>query len=61
MCLKHPLSLNVDLQSQLDSVTIELVQLINVNQDGIDLNNKGNLKEALSQTIMYDFRYNIKK
>ena len=52
MCLKHPLSLNVDLQSQLDSVTIELVQLINFNQDGIDLNNKGNLKEALSQNIM---------
>ena len=61
MCLKHPLSLNVDLQSQLDSVTIELVQLINFNQDGIDLNNKGNFKEALSQTIKYDFRYNMKK
>ena len=59
---EHSLSLNVDLQSQLNSVPIELVQLINFLQDGIDLNDKGFSKEALtiSQTIMCNFRYNIK-
>ena len=61
-CQEHSLSLNVDLQSQLDSVPTKLVQLINFLQDGIDLNDKGYPKEALaiSQTIMYNFRYNIK-
>ena len=61
-CQGHSLSLNDDLQSQLDSVPIELMQLINFLQDGIHLNDKGYLKEALaiSQTIMYNFRYNIK-
>ena len=61
-CQEHSLSLNVDFQSQLDSVPIELVQLINFLQDGIDLNEKGYSKEAvaISQTIMYNFRYNIK-
>ena len=58
----HFLSLNVDLQSQLDSVPIELVQLISFLQDGIDLNDKGysNKALAISQTIMCNFRYNIK-
>ena len=61
-CQEHSLSLNVDFQSQLDSVPIELVQLINFLQDGVDLNEKGYSKEAvaISQTIMYNFRYNIK-
>ena len=61
-CQEHSSSLNVDRQSQLDSVPIELMQLINFLQDGIDLNDKGYSKEALaiSQTIMYNFRYNIK-
>ena len=61
-CQEYSSSLNVDLQSPLDSVTIELVQLINFLQDGIDLNDKGYSKEALaiSQTIMHNFRYNIK-
>ena len=40
-CQEHSLSLNVDFQSQLDSVPIELVQLINFLQDVIDLNDKG--------------------
>ena len=54
--------MNVDPQSQPDLVLIELVQLINFLQDGIDLNDKGYSKDALaiSQTIMYNFRYNIK-
>ena len=57
-CKEHSSSLNFDLQSQLDSVPIELVQLINFLQDGIDLNDKGYSKEALaiSQTITYNFR-----
>ena len=38
---EHSSSLNVDLQSQLDSVPIELVQLINFLQDVIDLDDKG--------------------
>ena len=51
-----------DLQSQLDSVPIELVQLISFLQDGIDLKDKGYMKEALaiSQTIMYNVRYSMK-
>ena len=55
-------SLNLDPQRELDSVPIELVQLINFLEDGIDLNDKGYFKEALaiSQTIMNNFRYNIK-
>ena len=40
-CQEHSSSLNVDLQSQLDSVPIELVQLINFLQDLIDLDDKG--------------------
>ena len=54
--------MNVDLQSQLDSVPIELLQLINFLQDGVDLNDKIYSGEALaiSQTIMYNFRCNIK-
>ena len=61
-CQEHSLSLNVDLQSQIDSVHIELVQLINFLQNGIDLNDKLYSKEALaiSQAIMYKFRHNIK-
>ena len=61
-CQEHSSSLNVDRQSQLDSVPIELMQLINFLQDGIDLNAKGYSNEALaiSQTIMYYFGYNIK-
>ena len=61
-CPEDSPSLNVDLQSQLNSVSIELVQLINFLQDGIDLNDEGSLKEALAipQTIMYNFRCNIK-
>ena len=61
-CQEHSSSLNVNLQSQLDSVPIKLVHLINFLQDGIDLSDKGYSKEALaiSQTIMYNFRYNIK-
>ena len=61
-CKEHPLSLNVDMQNQFDSVPTELVQLINFYQDEIDLNDKSYSKEALgvSQTIMYNFRYNIK-
>ena len=61
-CQEQSSSLNVDLQSQLDMVLIELLQLINPLQDGIDLNDKGYSKEALatSQTIMYNFRYNTK-
>ena len=35
-------------KSQLDSVPIELVQLINFLQDEIDLNDKGYSKEALA-------------
>ena len=56
-CKEHPLSLNVDMQNQFDSVPTELVQLINFYQDEIDLNDKSYSKEALgvSQT-----RYNIK-
>ena len=59
---EHSSSLNVDLQSQLDSVPIKLVLLINLLQDGINLNDKDYSKKALaiSQTIMYNFRYNIK-
>ena len=55
-------SLNLGPQRELDSVPIELVQLINFLEDGIDLNDKGYFKEALaiSQTIMNNFRYNIK-
>ena len=55
-------SLNLDPQRELDSVPIELVQLVNFLEDGIDLNDKGYFKEALaiSQTIMNNFRYNIK-
>ena len=61
-CQEHSLSLNVDLQTQLDLVPTELVQLINFLQDGIDLNDKGYSKEVLAifHTIMYNFRYNIK-
>ena len=61
-CQEHSSSLNVDLQSQLDSVLIELLQLINFLQDGVDLNDKSYSGEALaiSQTIMYNFRCNIK-
>ena len=57
-CQEHSSSFNFDLQSQLDSVPIELVQLINFLQAGIDLNDKGYSKEALaiSQTITYNFR-----
>ena len=57
-CKEHSSSLNFDLQSQLDSLPTELVQLINFLQDGIDLNDKGYSKEALaiSQTITYNFR-----
>ena len=40
-CQEDSSSLNVDLQSQLDLVPIELVQLINFLQDVIDLNDKG--------------------
>ena len=40
-CQENSSSLNVDLQSQLDSVPIELVQLINFLQDLIDLDDKG--------------------
>ena len=40
-CQENYSSLNVDLQSQLDSVPIELVQLINFLQDLIDLDDKG--------------------
>ena len=60
-CQKHS-SLNVDLQSQLDLVPIELGQLINFLQDVADFNDKGYSKEApaMSQTIMFNFRYNIK-
>ena len=59
-CQEQSSSLNVDLQRQLDLAPIELLQLINPLQDGIDLNDKGYSKEALatSQTIMYNFRYN---
>ena len=51
-----------DLQSQLDSVPIELVQLISFLQDGIDLKDKGYMKEALaiSQTITYNVRCSMK-
>ena len=61
-CQEHSSSLNVDLQSQLDLVPIELLQLINFLQDGVDLNDKSYSGEALaiSQTIMYNFRCNIK-
>ena len=61
-CQEHSSSLNVDLQSQLDLIPIELVQLINFLQDVIDFNDKGYSKEApaMSQTIMFNFRYNIK-
>ena len=54
-------SLNLDPQRELDSVPIELVQLVNFLEDGIDLNDKGYFKEALaiSQTIMNNFIYNI--
>ena len=57
-CQEHSSSLDVDLQSQLDLVPIELVQLINFNQDGIDLSDKGYLKEALAifQLIMYNIK-----
>ena len=60
--IERSLSLNVNLQSQLDSVPIELVQLISFLQDGIDLNDNGysNKALAISQTIMCNFRYNIK-
>ena len=47
-CQEHPSLLNVDLQSQFDSVPIELVQLINILRDGIDLNDKGYSTEALA-------------
>ena len=40
-CQENSSWLNVDLQSQLDSVPIELVQLINFLQDVIDLDDKG--------------------
>ena len=40
-CQENSSSLNVDLQSQLDSVPIELVQLISFLQDLIDLDDKG--------------------
>ena len=40
-CQENYSSLNVDLQSQLDSVPIELVQLTNFLQDLIDLDDKG--------------------
>ena len=40
-CQEHSSSLNVDLQSPLDSRPIELVELINFLQDGIDLNDTG--------------------
>ena len=61
-CQEYSLSLNIDLQIQLDSVPIELVQLITFLQDGINLNDKGCMKEALAilQTVIYNFRYNIK-
>ena len=61
-CQEHSSSLNIDLQSQLDSAPIELEQMINFLQDGIDLNDKGYSKEilAISQTIMYNSRYNSK-
>ena len=57
-CQEKSSSLNIDLQSQLYSVPIELVQLINFLQDGYDLNDKGYSKEALaiSQTIMCNFQ-----
>ena len=57
-CQEHYSPLNVDLHL----VPIKLVQLINFLQDRIDLNDKGYSKEALaiSQNIIYNFRYNIK-
>ena len=45
---EHSSSWNVDLQSQVDMVTIALVKLINFLQDGIDLNDRGYLEEALA-------------
>ena len=61
-CQAHSLSLNVGLNSRLDSVPTKLVQLINFLQEGIDLNDKGYSKEAsvISQNIMCNFKYNIK-
>ena len=61
-CQEHSSSLNVGLNSRLDSVPIKLVQLINFLQEGIDLKDKGYSKEAsvISQNIMYNFKYNIK-
>ena len=61
-CQEHSSSLNVGLNSQLDSVPIKLVQLINFLQGGTDLNNKGYSKEAsaISQNITYNFKYKIK-
>ena len=52
-----------DKQSQISSIPIELLTLVNFIQDGIDASVDGFSKEslAISQTILYNFRFNRDK
>ena len=63
LCKINSRSLTVDKKGQISSVPIELLTLINLLQDGINLKDEGFSKEslAISQVIMYNFRYNVRK
>ena len=62
-CQSKTQDTSFDKQSQIKSIPIELLTLINFEQDGIDASVDGFSKESLtiSQTILYNFRFNCDK
>ena len=59
-CQSTDANFNFDTASQIESVPIELLTLVNFILEGIDLSEKGFSKEsiALAQAIMLNFRFN---
>ena len=59
-CQSTDANFNFDKASQIESVPIELLTLVNFILEGIDLSEKGFSKEsiALAQAIMFNFRFN---
>ena len=62
-CQSKESNLKFDKASQIQSVPIELLAIVNFILEGIDLTEKGFSKESLSiaQTMMFNFRMNKKK
>ena len=62
-CQSKTQDTSFDKQSQIKSIPIELLTLINFVQDGIDASVDGFSKEslAISRTILYNFRFNRDK